>query len=115
MEFITRSFKNKQFAELKSEFALKTNADFMDLIGNASYLELYDIIVHKHQLPEMFFDLKTGFAGEVLQKFSTYKLSLAIIGDFSAYKSKSLNDFIRESNRVGRIMFVNTINELLYS
>jgi hypothetical protein len=32
--------------------------------------------------------LKTGLAGEILQKFSTYNMRLGIVGDFSAYTSK---------------------------
>jgi len=58
-----------------------------------------------------FFDLKTGFAGEILQKFSNYKVKLAIIGDFSSFTSKSLRDFILESNKHGHINFVSTIDE----
>ncbi len=55
-----------------------------------------------------FFNLKTGIAGEILQKFSTYDVKLAIVGDFSEFGSKSLNDFIHESNRTGRIRFVSS-------
>jgi hypothetical protein len=38
---------------------------------------------------------------------------LAIIGDFSKYKSKSLQDFIRESNKGNRIFFVKTLEKAL--
>jgi len=85
--------------------------DAIDLMGEASYRESYRIIVHKDQMTDAFFDLKTGIAGEILQKFSTYNLKLAIIGDFSQVTSKSLRDFIRESNRYGRISFVSTLEE----
>jgi hypothetical protein len=46
-----------------------------------------------------------------LQKFSTYGSRLAIIGDFSKYDSKSLRDFIYESNKTGRICFVGSQDE----
>jgi hypothetical protein len=45
----------------------------------------------------------------MLQKFSTYNFKLAIIGDFSKYKSESLQDFIRESNGGNRIYFVENL------
>ena len=64
-------------------------------------------------LAPAFFDLKTGLAGDVLQKFSNYRMRLAIVGDFSRFSSKSLGDFISESNQVRRITFVPTINEAL--
>jgi hypothetical protein len=49
----------------------------------------------------------------ILQKFSNYRVRLAIIGDFSGFKSKNLNDFFRESNRMGCILFLNDIEEAL--
>ncbi|HYX07928.1 MAG TPA: DUF4180 domain-containing protein, partial [Bacteroidales bacterium] len=61
--------------------------------------------------PEDFFRLETRLAGEILQKFSTYNQKLAINGDFSVYNSISLHDFIRESNKVKRIVFAGTVEE----
>ena len=99
-------------AELKSSEVLITELqDAVDLLGNADYLGARSIVVGKENLDESFFKLSTGFAGEVLQKFSNYRMRLAIAGDFSSYNSKSLADFIRESNRVGRILFVNSRSE----
>jgi len=57
--------------------------------------------------------LKTGVPGEILQKFSTYNMQLAIVGDFSVFSSRSLKDFIYESNKTGRILFVATMGEAL--
>jgi hypothetical protein len=57
--------------------------------------------------------LKTTLAGDILQKFSNYNVKLAIVGDFSIYTSQSLRDFIYESNKTGRIRFVNTIDEAI--
>ncbi|WP_459500471.1 DUF4180 domain-containing protein [Bacillus sp. C1] len=56
------------------------------------------IIINKSLLCESFFDLKTRLAGEILQKFINYRVKVAIIGDFSAYSSQSLKDFIYECN-----------------
>jgi len=108
MEIKIHSNKTKKIAELISvNLVLRNTGDFLDLMGNASYQGAESIIISSNHLPDEFFDLKTGFAGEVLQKFSNYSLRLAIVGDFSDYKSKSLKDFIRESNRTGRILFLN--------
>jgi ABC-type branched-subunit amino acid transport system substrate-binding protein len=65
----------------------------------------------EHNLPVEFFDLKTKLAGDILQKFSTYQGRLAIVGDFTKYESKSLRDFIYESNKARRINFVSTLEE----
>jgi hypothetical protein len=61
------------------------------------------IIERKHLNPE-FFNLKTGFIGEILQKFTMYNLKTGIVGDFSAINSKSLKDFIYESNKNRKII-----------
>jgi hypothetical protein len=71
------------------------------------------VIVRKENIISGFFDLSTGIAGEILQKFSTYNIRLAIIGDYSNITSKSLRDFIYESNKIKRILFVDTIEEAL--
>ncbi len=47
----------------------------------------------------------------MLQKFVTYGVKLAIIGDFSKYKSKPLKDFMGESNRGKDIFFVGSEQE----
>ncbi len=101
-------------AELQSDaIEIENVQDALDLIGNSDHRGARKIIVKKEQFCPEFFDLKTGVAGETLQKFSTYRMQLAIIGDFSEHQSKSFKDFIYESNKTGRIIFVTTLNEAL--
>ncbi|MEJ0086573.1 MAG: DUF4180 domain-containing protein [Pseudomonadota bacterium] len=47
------------------------------------------LVLDEKQLSPDFFDLRTGFAGEVLQKFVNYRARLAIVvADASAYGSR---------------------------
>ncbi|NLL49221.1 MAG: DUF4180 domain-containing protein [Firmicutes bacterium] len=71
------------------------------------------IILDKEAVIEDFFVLSTKIAGDILQKFITYQFKLAIVGDFSGYTSKSLRDFIVESNRGRDIFFVSSEGEAL--
>lgn len=87
--------------------------DILDFMAEARLNDSDRIIIHDKSLNPDFFDLKTRVAGEILQKFSNYRMRLAIVGDFSSFKSKSLRDFIRESNRTGTINFVGTVDEAL--
>ena len=64
------------------------------------------IAIHKSSVAEDFFVLPTGMAGEILQKFVNYHTKLAIIGAYSHYTSKALQDFIYESNEGSHIFFV---------
>ena len=71
------------------------------------------IILKKENMADEFFDLSTGIAGEILQKFSNYRKRLAIIGDYENIKSNALKDFIYESNKTKQIVFVKTKEEAI--
>lgn len=99
-------------AELVSDvIEIKTVQDALDMMANCRYMGADNIILREENLCPEFFDLKTMVAGEILQKFSNYNMKLAIVGDFEKYNSKSLRDFIYESNKVNRVIFVNDIGE----
>ena len=112
MNIKIHDFDNIKIAELISDkVEIQEVQDAVDLLGNSGYLGAEKIIVRKEQLCPDFFDLKTGIAGDILQKFSNYNKQLAIVGDFTEYTSKSLRHFIRESNKTGRILFVSVFEE----
>ena len=71
------------------------------------------LVVPKEALSEEFFALRTGVAGEMLQKIINYHGKIAIYGDFSGYQSKPLRDFIYESNRGKDVFFVPTRQEAI--
>ena len=98
---------------LKGYTVIASPEAMLDLIAEAGYQNSSAVIMHRETLHSDFFDLKTRLAGEILQKFSNYRMKLAIIGDFSDLKSKSLQDFIRESNRTGIINFVDSVDEAI--
>ena len=96
---------------ISEEIIINETQDALDLMAECNYQESRKIIIHEKNIISDFFDLKTGIAGEILQKFSTYKVQLAIVGDFSKYSSKSLKDFILESNKHGQINFVRSVEQ----
>jgi len=105
-------FNTTSFAQIVSDkIVISSVQDALDLMANCRYQGSEHIILNKNQVVDGFFDLKTGIAGDVLQKFSNYRCHLAIIGDFSNVQTKSLRDFIYESNKTGRICFVANVKE----
>jgi len=103
-----------KIAEVISEnIIIKTTEDGLDLMGNQYYQEFNKIIIHEKNITPDFFDLKNGIAGEILQKFSTYRIQLAIVGNFSKYSGKSIKDFIFESNKFGHINFLGSTEEAI--
>jgi hypothetical protein len=89
------------------ELIIRSEQEILDLMANSDPGARWKkLIVQQSQISPEFFELKTGLAGAILQKISTYGYRLAIIGDFSIYESESLQAFIRESNRTGQVVFV---------
>lgn len=112
MNIESHDINNIRIAEvITDEVVVKTAEDGLDLLGNVYYQGYDGLILHQKNVTPDFFDLKTGLAGEVLQKFAQYRMRLAIVGDFSQVTSKSLADFIYESNQGRHVNFVGTAAE----
>ena len=72
------------------------------------------VAVPVERLDERFFSLRTGLAGEVIQKMVNYRLKFAVLGDVSSFvaASDSLRDFVVECDRGTDIVFVEDLREL---
>ena len=108
MEITKRSVNGVHIAVIQSKNKLITDVQSaLDLMATVRYEADCDrIMIRKSAISEEFFDLKTRLAGDILEKFVNYHIKIAIIGDFSAYTSKSLKDFIYECNKGRHIFFL---------
>lgn len=114
MNIKIHSRNNDQIAEIEaSGVVINTTQEALDIMAEASNLGAKGIIIFEYNLHEDFFNLRTGFAGDILQKFSQYLMKVAIIGSFEKYENKSLQAFIRESNRGNQVFFVGGIENAL--
>lgn len=115
MEIIQHTINNKIATEVVSDKVLiASEQDALDLMMNIKYKNHSDVLIlHKHNFFEDFFDLKTGVAGVVLQKFINYQMGLVVLGNFENIKSQSLKDFIYETNKSGKILFVSDMTTAL--
>ena len=102
--------ESKSVEVISYEVKIESVRDALDLMANA---ESTSLVFHEQNLPAGFFDLKTGLAGGILQKFVQYGMKVAIVGDFEKYESSSLNAFIAECNRGRSILFVANEGEAL--
>jgi Domain of unknown function (DUF4180) len=84
-----------------------------DLVG-AAFGRADVVAVPVARLAPGFFDLRTGIAGEVVQKFATYRFRLAVVGDVSRHvaASSAFRDLVREANRGSQTWFVADADEL---
>lgn len=64
------------------------------------------------RLSDEFFQLRSGVAGAVLQRFVMYRIRVVVVGDLSHHTeaSSTLADFVVESNRGGQVWFLPTMD-----
>ncbi|MFJ5262276.1 DUF4180 domain-containing protein [Streptomyces sp. NPDC088387] len=86
----------------------------LDLIGDAFGQEAELVAVPVERVAADFFELRTGIAGAVMQKFVNYRLRLAVVGDVSHHvaASDALRDLLRETNTGGHIWFLTDFDAL---
>ncbi|MEI7030456.1 DUF4180 domain-containing protein [Streptomyces pratensis] len=88
--------------------AIATVQDALDHLIGGAFQGAQVVAVPAQRLDERFFDLSTGFAGAVLQKFANYRLRLVVVGDIDRHlaASAALPDLVREANRGRDVWFV---------
>jgi Domain of unknown function (DUF4180) len=93
---------------------LRTDRDAVDVISATRSANANLAAIPAERFDPDFFSLKTRLAGEFLQKFVTYGVRVAILGDISAKlsESKALRDFVLECNKGQHIWFVRDRDEL---
>lgn len=114
-DFTIRKLPGTRILEYPAEGPQLGNVpSVLTMIGAARGEEAEWIAVPMERLGEEFFHLSNGRAGEVLQKFVTYRVQVAILGDISPLSaaSKSLHDFVVECNRGSTVWFVRDLGEL---
>jgi hypothetical protein len=86
---------------------LGSEADAVDLIGQA-YGEYADVVVVPvEHVDERFFALSTRIAGDVVRKFAGYRIRLVVLGDLGPYlASESFRAFVYEINKGTDIWFL---------
>jgi hypothetical protein len=92
---------------------IATPQDALDVIGSA--FGRSDVVaIPAGRLDESFFRLRSGLAGEIMQKFVNYRIRLAVVGDIGEQvaASDALRDLVRESNRGRHIWFVADLDDL---
>ncbi|HEX5597209.1 MAG TPA: DUF4180 domain-containing protein [Micromonosporaceae bacterium] len=92
---------------------IATVQDALDVIGSA-FSQTDVVAIPVGRLNDAFFNLRTGLAGEIMQKFVNYQIRLAVVGDISAHiaASTALRDLVFESNHGNHIWFVADLDEL---
>ena len=92
---------------------IKDEQSALELLMNAQYQGALAIIMEESCLDVSFFNLSSGLAGSILQKFSNYGGRLIIVGNFEKFRSQALNALIFECNKRKQINFAGTMEDAI--
>jgi PadR family transcriptional regulator AphA len=73
--------------------------DALDLIGICGEQDTNLLMLHSGNLPEAFFDLKTGLAGAIMQKFENYRIKAVAVLPSELVSRGRFREFALEANR----------------
>jgi hypothetical protein len=94
-----------------SAISIRSSADIADALGAS--LGAKGLILAETDLAPEFFDLRTGLAGELFQKFINYKVRVAIVlPDPEAYGER-FGELAHEHSSHGMIRFVGSKDEAI--
>ena len=87
---------------------ISTDEQSSDLFGNAWFDHVEVLVVPTGRLADDFFDLATGYAGQIVRKAVNYGICLVVMGDIESYiqQSNAFADFVREANQGEHIWFL---------
>jgi hypothetical protein len=92
-----------------SGLSIRSSSDISEALGECLGSE--GLILTEHDLAEEFFDLRSGLAGELFQRFTNYRLRVAIVlADSEAY-GKRFSELAYEHRSHNMIRFVGSTDE----
>ncbi|MCD9199535.1 DUF4180 domain-containing protein [Aeromicrobium wangtongii] len=90
-----------------------TEGAVVELLGEAIGLRARTVVVPAERLTDDFFQLSTGIAHHIAQRFATYRVRLAVVGDISRQVASSspLRAWVDDANRGQGMWFCGTFHE----
>jgi Domain of unknown function (DUF4180) len=93
----------------EAAIAIRSMGDISSAVGAA--FGTGGLILTESDLSSEFFDLRTGIAGELFQKFTNYQLRLGLIVPNPERYGDRFNELAREHRSHNNIRIVRTIDE----
>ncbi|MBN2444279.1 MAG: DUF4180 domain-containing protein [Spirochaetales bacterium] len=99
MEMNIMEKEGKKYIELiKGKLCIENESDAVDVVGFCGCHQTNLVLMYEDNLTEKFFDLKTGVAGEILQKFINYRVRIAIVLSMERITGR-FKEMVNESHR----------------
>jgi hypothetical protein len=78
---------------------IKTTGDALELVSACIEHDATRILLDDRHLPAAFFDLRSGFAGEFVQKIVNYRMQLAVVFSGVEGRGERFQQFVLEARR----------------
>jgi hypothetical protein len=103
MSYRLNTLNDQTYLEcLPNEILIQSEQDALDLVAACGENGTYRLMIHAENLTEDFYNLKTGLAGNVLQKFVNYTLKVAMILPLERASQGRFGEMVLEANRSNR-------------
>jgi PadR family transcriptional regulator, regulatory protein AphA len=94
--------QNNYIACLVDGGKIENENDALDLVGICGEHQAHRLLLHGENLTDDFYNLRTGLAGAVLQKFVNYYIKTAIILPLERANQGRFGEMVLEANRSNR-------------
>jgi hypothetical protein len=84
---------------LECQEPIVTTGDALGLVSAGFEHDATRILIEDRHLPPEFFQLRSGFAGEFVQKLVNYQLQLAVVFSDAAKHGERFAEFVGEARR----------------
>lgn len=112
MDYRVKESNGRKYIEcISDQRIILSEQEAFDLIGICGEQDTNLLMLHSGNLPEAFFDLKTGLAGAVLQKFVNYQIKAAVILPLERVNQGRFREFALEANRGNQFRVFNNHRE----
>lgn len=89
----------KYIEVISSETPIRSANDALDIVSTCYEHDACLIMIHSEALDDDFFKLRTGVAGEILQKFINYKFKVALIVSSEEKIKGKFKELLAETNK----------------
>jgi len=85
----------------QGQLIIRSEQDVPDILAEGYLENIQKVLLYSDNLHDSFFDLSTRQAGHIIQKFSNYRVQVALIVLPETQKSKLFTDWEAELNQGG--------------
>jgi PadR family transcriptional regulator, regulatory protein AphA len=99
MEYAVKQIGGQKYIDCLENSLINDEKDALEIVGICGAEDTCRVLLHSGNLPDSFFKLSTGLAGNVLLKFYNYSIIAAALLTPERVNQGKFYDFALETNR----------------